>query len=103
MQINGTPMGGKTDFAGQRLVFSVGDIYTGDAGEEDPVYQSDHSYRVELYKGSEVILEAVIDPTKMNYFAVDCDKSAKFYRVVIWDDTAVTRVGVSNPIWNTAE
>ena len=103
MQINGTPMGGKTDFTGQRLVFSVGDIYTGDAVEEDPVYQSNHSYRVELYKGSDVIMESVIDPTKMNYFAVDCERDAKFYRVVVWDDTAATRVGVSNPIWNTAE
>jgi hypothetical protein len=48
------------------------------------------------------LAEAEIAPTGMNYFAWDCEKSAKFYRVVVWDKTAETRIGVSNPIWNTA-
>ena len=101
MNIGGTAMGGTTDFTGKRLQFSVGDMYRGDQATSDPVYEADHVYRVELYDDGGLLMEAVIDPTQMNYFAIDCDETARFYRVVVWDDTDATRVGVSNPIWNT--
>lgn len=102
MNIGDAVMGGQTDFTGKRLVFSVGDIYTGDAQEKEPVYQAGHKYRVELYDESGLLMDYPIDPAQMNYFALDCDANAKLYRVVVWDDTAQTRVGVSNPIWNNA-
>ena len=104
MNIGDAAMGGETDFAGKRLVFSVGDIYICDQQDTegtDPVYIAGHTYRVELYDDSGLLSEAVIDPTQMNYFAIDCDQTAKYYRVVVWDDTVGTRIGVSNPIWNT--
>lgn len=103
MSIGDTAMGGTTGFAGKRLQFSVGDMYRGDQAEKEPVYNANHVYRVELYDDGGLLMEAEVDPTQMNYFAIDADETAKFYRVVVWDDTAATRVGVSNPIWNTAE
>lgn len=102
MSVGDTAMGGTTDFTGKRLQFAVGDMYMGDQAEADSVYKASHVYRVELYDDGGLLQEAVIDPTQMSYFAIDCDSDAKFYRVVVWDDTAATRVGVSNPIWNTA-
>ena len=106
MNINGTAMGGETDFTGQRLQFSVGDIYnpgvthTYDRGELP--YIKGHSYSVELYDETGLLMEAEIDPLSMNYFAFDCNADAKYYRVVVWDSSARIRIGVSNPIWNTA-
>ena len=103
MNVNGTPMGGETDFAGQRLQFSVGDIYnpgvTDYCGTENP-YVEGHTYRVELYDDGGLLMAANIDPLQMNYFAIDCDETARFYRVVVWDVTDQERIGVSNPIWN---
>ena len=106
MNVGTTAMGGETDFTGQRLQFSVGDIYN--SGEKDYVntpdpYVEGHTYRVELYDDGGLLMAANIDPQQMNYFAIDCDETARFYRVVVWDVTDNERIGVSNPIWNTAE
>ena len=103
MNVGGTAMGGETDFAGKRLQFSVGDIYNSgqtDAYNTAPVYVAGHTYRVELYDDGGLLMSSVIDPTQLNYFAIDCDETAKFYRVVVWDETDNERIGVSNPIWN---
>ena len=104
MNVNGTAMGGETDFTGQRLQFSVGDIYNSGVKDScntpDP-YVAGHTYRVELYDDGGLLMSSYIDPTEMNYFAVDCDETAMFYRVVVWDETDNERIGVSNPIWNT--
>ena len=106
MNINGTAMGGETDFTGQRLQFSVGDIYNPGVkdtyGSELP-YVDFHSYRVELYNEKNLLLQAKIDPAQMNYFAYECNPADKLYRVVVIDETAENRIGVSNPIWNTAQ
>ncbi len=108
MNVNGTAMGGETDFTGNRLQFSVGDIYNTGVQDKATVptpapYVEGHVYCAQLYDDGGLLMESVIDPTEMNYFAIDCDATAKFYRVVVWDLTAGTRIGVSNPIWNTAE
>lgn len=105
MNVGTTAMGGETDFTGNRLQFSVGDIYN--SGEKDYVntpdpYVEGHTYRVELYDDGGILMTAYVDPTEMNYFAIDCDASAMYYRVVVWDETDNERIGVSNPIWNTA-
>jgi hypothetical protein len=107
MNVNGTAMGGETAFAGNRLQFSVGDIYTYDADVTDYIgtknpYEAGHTYRVELYDDGGLLMSSGIDPSQMNYFAIDCDETAKFYRVVVWDETDNERIGVSNPIWNNA-
>ena len=105
MLVGDTLMGGTTEFAGKRLVFSVGEMYHNDhaytiEGEFDPCYASDRTYAVELITDKGVVWEQELDPGKMNFFAVDADPAAKFYRVVVWDKNQNIRVGVSNPIWN---
>ena len=105
MNINGTAMGGETDFTGQRLQFSVGDIYNPgvkDTYGSDMPYEKYHTYRVELYNEKGLLLQAKIDPTQMNYFAYECNAADKLYRVVVVNENTETRIGVSNPIWNTA-
>ena len=107
MNINGTAMGGETDFTGQRLQFSVGDIYNPGVkdtyGRVELPYQEGHTYCAQVYDDSGLLMESQIDPLDMNYFAIDCDATAEFYRIVVWDLTTGCRIGVSNPIWNTAE
>lgn len=103
MAIGDTTMGGTTAFEGQRLVFSVGDMYDteiNDGYSNSYCYQADHVYSVQLYDDSGLLMESQINPTEMNYFAVDADPEAKYYRVVVWDLTENTRVSVGNPIWN---
>ena len=107
MNVNGTAMGGETDFTGNRLQFSVGDIYnpgvTDTYGRVELPYQEGHVYCAQLYDDGGLLMESEIDPLEMNYFAIDCDAMAEFYRVVVWDLTTGCRIGVSNPIWNTAQ
>ena len=103
MAVGDTAMGGTTDFTGERLVFSVGDMYDveiNDGYSDSYCYQANHVYSVQLYDDGGLLMESRIDPTQMNYFAIDADGDSKFYRVVVWDLTENTRVGVSNPIWN---
>lgn len=101
MTMTGVTMGGKVDFTNKKLIFSVGDIYQGDKNEANPIYVADHTYRVELYDDGGLVGQCVIDPTVTTYFEFNANQNAKLYRVVVWDDTVGTRVGVSNPIWNT--
>lgn len=103
MAVGETTMGGTTSFDGQRLVFSVGDMYDvqiNDGYSDSYCYQADHVYSVQLYDDGGLLMESVVDPSEMNYFAIDTDPEAKFYRVVVWDLTENTRVAVGNPIWN---
>lgn len=94
MMIGDATMGGETDFAGQRVVFSVGDFH-------ESAVTKGHKYRVELYDETGVVAEAMVDPAQMNYFAYDAKATADFYRVVVWDETAGIRIAVGNPIWNS--
>lgn len=107
MCVGDTAMGGKTDFTGKRLVFSVGDMYSNPEtktdplyAEFDPSYDPDRTYVMELHDEKGVVLEQQVDPGKMNFFALDADPNVKLYRIVVWDKTQNVRVGVSNPIWN---
>lgn len=104
MAIGDTTMGGTTSFDGQRLVFSVGDMYdveVNDSYSDSYCYLEDHVYSVQLYDDGGLLMESIVDPSEMNYFAVDADPDAKFYRIVVWDLTENTRVAVGNPIWNS--
>lgn len=94
MCIGDTAMGGKCDFAGQRLVFSVGDFHESQVKPE-------HAYRVDLLDDTGVIFSSPVDPGQTVYFAADVDASRKFYRVEVFDTTEELRIAIGNPIWNT--
>lgn len=93
MCIGDTPMGGKCSFAGQRLVFSVGQFHKS-------LIKPGHIYRAELLSDDGVIFSSVIDPVQTACFAVDADRTCKFYRVEVFDITSNMRIAIGNPIWN---
>lgn len=94
MCIGDTTMGGKCAFAGQRLVFSVGDFHKS-------LVKPGHTYRAELIDDTGVIFSSPIDPGETAYFAMDADSSRRFYRVEVFDTTEDLRIAIGNPIWNT--
>lgn len=93
MTVGDTLMGGTTSFEGQRLVFSAGDMFAGK-------YDASHEYVVRLYDDGGLLMESELDPTGMNYYALDADPEARFYRVEVYDLTLDQYVAVGNPIWN---
>ena len=94
MCVGDTVTGYECDFTGQRLVFSVGDFH-------ETVYNPYHTYRVDLYDDTGVIFSREVSCEQTTYFALDAG-NAKFYRVEVWDTTDNSRIGIGNPIWNTA-
>jgi len=93
MMVGDTMMGGTTSFEGQRLVFSAGEMFAGK-------YDATHKYVVRLYDDSGLLMESALDPTGTNYYALDADPEARFYRVEVYDCTLDQYVAVGNPIWN---
>jgi hypothetical protein len=93
MTVGDTMMGGTTNFEGKRLVFSAGDMFAGK-------YDATHEYVVRLYDDGGLLMESKLDPTGMNYYALDADPEARFYRVEVYDYTLNQYVAVGNPIWN---
>lgn len=127
MMVGDTQMGGTADtFEGQRLVFSIGDMYQANEYSRvyldkslkpavmtwEPGYDPTCTYTVRLYDDSGLLQESVVNPGDevMDYYAIDADADAKFYRIEVWveklnDDGTVAyryRCGVGNPIWNAA-
>lgn len=95
MAIGDTEMGGHTDFAGKKLIFSVGDIHE--------LYLSEtRAYTVNVITDQGVVYSTVIDGTKTNYFSLDADENAAFYRIEVVDEElqGLPIVGLGNPIWN---
>lgn len=94
MAINDANMGGETSFAGQRVVFSVGDFHKA-------AYNPYSKYQVMLYSDKGLVFsQELTDPTQTAYFAVDADENAAFYRVEIWDLSTNLLHALGNPIWN---
>lgn len=94
MTIGDATMGGETAFAGQRVVFSVGDFHKS-------AYDETHTYRVELHSDTGILFSQVLtDPNQTAYFALDADVNAAFYRVEIHDETSGLMHALGNPIWN---
>ena len=127
MTVGETQMGGTAEtFEGQRLVFSIGDMFQANEYSRlyldkslkqatmdwEPGYDPTATYTARLYDDGGLLQESVVDPGDdvMDYFAIDADANAKFYRVEVWveklnDDGTVAyryRCGVGNPIWNAA-
>lgn len=94
MTIGDAVMGSETSFAGQRVIFSVGDFHSS-------AYNPTHKYRVELHTDKGIVFSQELeDPTQTVYFAVDADENAAFYRVEIHDSTFKLMHALGNPIWN---
>lgn len=94
MAIGDTTMGGVTSFAGNRVVFSVGDFHKS-------AYDPSHNYQVELYSDRGLVFKQKLDdPTQTTYFACDADEDAAFYRVEIYDLNTGLMHALGNPIWN---
>lgn len=94
MNIGETTMGGTGSFAGNRVVFSVGDFH---ANFSDPT----HTYRVDLVSDTGVVFSQKIVPGETQYFAIDADENAKFYRVEVHDESLdYSLLALGNPIWN---
>lgn len=93
MAIGDATMGGETAFAGQRVVFSVGDFHS----SCNPMQK----YRVELHSDKGIVFsQQLTDPKQTAYFAVDAKEDAAFYRVEIHNETAGLMHALGNPIWN---
>lgn len=95
MAVGDTQMGSETDFAGKRLVFTVGDFH-------ESVYNPDHTYTVKLISDQGVVYESQFDASQPFCYGMDADDSAKFYRVEVYDVTVGydLPIAIGNPIWN---
>lgn len=94
MNIGETTMGGTGDFSGKRVVFSVGDFH-------ENFLDTTHTYRVDLVSDTGVVFSQKFVPGETQYFAVDADENAKFYRVEVHDESLeYSLLALGNPIWN---
>lgn len=95
MCVGNTPMGATGAFAGQRLVFRVGDFHKDLAFEQV-------TFRVTLMDDKGVVFTEEMNGTEVMTFAIDADENAKFYRVEVYDITKDKLTALGNPIWNKA-
>ena len=94
MVIGDATMGGETSFAGQRVIFSVGDFH-------QSAYSSAHTYQVEVYSDKGLVFkQKLTDVTELNYFAFDADPEVNFYRLEIHNLNTNMLHALGNPIWN---
>ena len=96
MCVGDTPMGTTGTFEGQRVVFRVGDFHQDLALDR-------YVYRVTLMDHRGVVFSEEMNGTEVKTFAIDADKSAKFYRVEIYNVTRDKLQALGNPIWNEAK
>ena len=92
MCIGDTKTGGKTAFAGQKLIVAAGDFHRS-------VRLPDHTFRLDLFDDKGVVFQSEIPCDSTSYFAIDTADCA-FYRAEITDTTTGILVSVGNPIWN---
>ncbi|MBQ9393660.1 MAG: hypothetical protein IJU18_06685 [Oscillospiraceae bacterium] len=93
MCVGSTPMGGTTDFAGQRLVIEVGKFH-------QYVSADARQYRLDVYTDQGIVYSQLISNRDNAPIALDADESAMFYRVEIGDPNDGRVISYGNPIWN---
>lgn len=91
--VGDTCTGGTTDFAGKRLVVSVGDFH---CQERKP----DHQYRVDVYNEKGLVFSQAFDNSKTAYFAINAD-NCRYYRANVYDVTEGYLFAIGNPVWNS--
>lgn len=94
MVIGDARMGGETSFAGQKVIFSVGDFHS---------YVTDKraNFRAVLVSDKGTVTTQNFTAEETVYFSIDADADAKYYYVEIYDADADLLIGLGNPIWNT--
>ena len=92
MCVGDTPMGGKCNFEGQRLVIGIGKFHKS-------VRNPEHQYRIDVWNEEKIVYGQDISCEEPTYFAMDTE-DCKFYRVEIYDTTRDLRIALGNPIWN---
>ena len=93
MAVGDTRMGGECSFEGQRLVISVGDFHS-------KASNAANTYRVDLYDDKGLVFSQELTGMDTQYFAIDADPAAKFYRAEVVDVTENYQFAIGNPIWN---
>ena len=94
MAMGDATTGSKTDFAGKRLVISVGDFHP-------LAVKEGHQYRLDVYNESGLVLSQEFDNAETVYYALDAE-NCKYYRADVYDVTEGYIFAVGNPIWNSA-
>ena len=92
MCIGETVMGGECDFAGQRLVVSVGDFHKRYANSE-------HTFRLDIISDKGVVSSKEFSSDDGVSVAIDTEDCA-FYRTEVFDVNKNLRIALGNPIWN---
>lgn len=92
MCVGDTPMGGKCNFEGQRLVIGIGKFHKS-------VRNPEHQYRLDVWNEEKIVCSQDISCEESTFFAMDTE-DCKFYRVEIYDTTRDLRLALGNPIWN---
>ena len=92
MCVGDTPMGGKCNFDGQRLVIRVGRFHK---SVRNPYFK----YRLDVWNEEKIVHSQEISCEVPTYVAMDAE-DCKFYRVEIYDTTRNLRIALGNPIWN---
>lgn len=93
MAVGENKMGSQCSFAGQRLVVSAEGIHK-------LTYNPEHQYRVDLYSDQGLVFSSQISGQEPEYFAIDADANAKYYRADVYDVTDDKIIAIGNPIWN---
>lgn len=95
MCIGDAKMGSSTDFAGKRLVVSVGAIHSS-------MYREGRTYTVNILSSDGVVYTGSYNGVDPVSFAIDCDEDVNFYRVEVLDEKRATQpiIAIGNPIWN---
>ena len=95
MCIGDAKMGSSTDFAGKRLVVSVGGIHSS-------MYREGREYTINIIADDQVVYTGSYNGIDTASFAIDCDEDVNFYRVEVLDEKRATQpvIAIGNPIWN---
>lgn len=95
MTVGDVKMGSSTDFAGKRLVVSVGAVHSA-------MYREERTYRINIISSEGVVYTATYNGVDTVNFAIDCDDDVNFYRVEVLDEKRSTQpiIAIGNPIWN---
>lgn len=93
MVIGDTTMGGKGSFAGQKVIFSVGDFH-------EVALENGDRFKAVLLDDTGEVFSQEFTAGETVYYAVDAQADKRFYRVEIYNVATDTLVGIGNPIWN---